>query len=55
MTEEEALAAGMPAMGSSLEWMNVAGQPGRPQYATDLGIPLTSFEQWAREHLRTGA
>lgn len=55
MTEEEALAAGMPAMGSSLEWMNVAGQPGRPRYATDLGIPLTSFEQWAREHLRTGA
>jgi uncharacterized protein YbjT (DUF2867 family) len=55
MTEEEALAAGMPAMGSSLEWMNVAGQPGRPQFAADLGIPLTSFEQWAREHLRTGA
>jgi uncharacterized protein YbjT (DUF2867 family) len=55
MTEEEAVTAGMPAMGASLEWMNVAGQPGRPQYATDLGIPLTSFEQWAREHLRTEA
>jgi uncharacterized protein YbjT (DUF2867 family) len=55
MTEEEALAAGMPAMGASLEWMNVAGQPGRPQYATDLGIPLTSFERWAQEHLRAEA
>lgn len=51
MTEEEALAAGMPAMGASLDWLNVAGQPGRPQYATDLGIPLTTFEQWARRHL----
>lgn len=55
MTEEEALAAGMPAMGTALEWLNVAGQPGRPRYARDLGIPLTSFEQWAQEHLRTGA
>lgn len=55
MTETEALAAGMPAMGTSLEWMNVAGQPGRPQYARDLGIPLTSFEQWAQEHLRAEA
>lgn len=51
MTEEEALAAGMPAMGAALEWLNVAGQPGRPEYARDLGIPLTTFEQWAREHL----
>jgi uncharacterized protein YbjT (DUF2867 family) len=51
MTEEEALAAGMPAMGAALEWLNVAGQPGRPEYARDLGIPLTTFEQWAHEHL----
>lgn len=55
LTVEEAMAAGMPAMGASLEWMNVAGQPARPQFATDLGIPLTSFEQWAHEELRTGA
>lgn len=55
MTEEEALAAGMPAMGASLEWMNVAGQPGRPRYATDLGIPLTSFERWTRENLSAEA
>ncbi|MEV0704126.1 NmrA family NAD(P)-binding protein [Saccharopolyspora sp. NPDC050389] len=55
MTEEEALAAGMPTMGASHEWLNVAGQPGRPQYARDLGIPLTSFEEWAQEHMRAKA
>lgn len=55
MTEEEALAAGMPAMGASHEWLNVAGQPGRPRYARDLGIPLTSFDAWARDHLPTDA
>ncbi|MEU7576667.1 NmrA/HSCARG family protein [Streptomyces sp. NPDC041068] len=52
MTEEEALAAGMPPMGSSYEWMNVAEQHGRPQHARDLGIPLTSFEAWARRYVR---
>ncbi|GAA0648317.1 NmrA/HSCARG family protein [Kutzneria viridogrisea] len=52
MTVAEALAAGMPAMGASHEWMNVAGQPARPQYARDLGIPLTSFDAWAQEYLR---
>lgn len=55
MTEEQALAAGMPAMGSSHEWLNVAGQPARPQYARDLGLPLTSFEEWAQQHLRPAA
>ncbi|MFI6925841.1 hypothetical protein ACIBIZ_38285 [Nonomuraea spiralis] len=55
MTEEQALAAGMPSMGSSHEWLNVAGQPARPQYARDLGLPLTSFEEWARQHLRPAA
>jgi uncharacterized protein YbjT (DUF2867 family) len=55
MTEEEAITAGMPAMGAAHEWLNVAGQPGRPQYARDLGIPLTSFEAWAQEHMRTHA
>ena len=55
MTEEEALAAGMPAMGASHEWLNVAGQPGCPQYSRDLGIPLTSFEEWAQEHMRAKA
>jgi uncharacterized protein YbjT (DUF2867 family) len=52
MTEEEALAAGMPAMGATHEWLNVAGQPGRPQYARDLGLPLTSFEEWTRQRIR---
>lgn len=52
MTEEEALAAGMPAMGASHEFVNVAGQPGRPEYAKELGIPLTGFDTWARKHLR---
>ncbi|MFF3852818.1 NmrA/HSCARG family protein [Micromonospora sp. NPDC002575] len=51
MTEEEATAAGMPPMGATHEWMNVVGQPGRPEYARDLGLPLTSFADWAREHL----
>jgi uncharacterized protein YbjT (DUF2867 family) len=55
MTEEEAVAAGMPAMGASHKWLNVAGQPGRPQFARDLGIPLTSFEEWAEEHMRAKA
>ncbi|GLY89135.1 NmrA family NAD(P)-binding protein [Actinoallomurus iriomotensis] len=55
MTEEEALAAGMPAMGATHEWLNVTGQPGRPEYARALGLPLTSFEEWAREHLRAAA
>ncbi|MBB5076412.1 NmrA family NAD(P)-binding protein [Nonomuraea endophytica] len=51
MTEEQALAAGMPAMGIAHEWMNVAGQPARPRYAEDLGLPLTTFEEWAGRHL----
>lgn len=29
--------------------------PGRPQFARDLGIPLTSFEEWAQEHMRAKA
>ncbi|WP_405984050.1 NmrA family NAD(P)-binding protein [Streptomyces sp. NBC_00872] len=55
MTVDEATAAGMPGMGASHEWMNVAGQPGRPEYARDLGIPLTSFQTWARKHMRASA
>lgn len=55
MTEDEAIAAGMPAMGANHEWLNAAGQPARPQYARDLGIPLTSFEEWAQEHLQPTA
>ncbi|MFF4053427.1 NmrA/HSCARG family protein [Streptomyces chartreusis] len=49
MTVEEAIAAGMPRVGAAHELYNVVGQPARPQYARDLGIPLTSFEEWARQ------
>ncbi|WP_326559599.1 NmrA family NAD(P)-binding protein [Micromonospora sp. NBC_01796] len=53
MTEEEALAAGMPAWASvSHGRINVTGQPARPEYARALGIPLTTFEEWANDHLR---
>ncbi|OKK00318.1 NmrA family NAD(P)-binding protein [Amycolatopsis sp. CB00013] len=51
MTVEQAVAAGMPPMGASHEWLNVIGQPGRPEFARDLGIPLTGFDGWARKYL----
>ncbi|MGN5635757.1 NmrA family NAD(P)-binding protein [Streptomyces sp. AC154] len=51
MTETQARAAGMPGPGASHEYLNVAGQPGRPEYARDLGIPLTTFETWARTYM----
>ena len=55
MTEAEALAAGMPAFASlPMELMNLTGQPARPEFARALGIPLTSFDQWAQDHLATG-
>jgi uncharacterized protein YbjT (DUF2867 family) len=53
MTEQEALAAGMPAYAAvPHERLNVAGQPARPEYARALGIQLTSFEAWAGEYVR---
>ncbi|WP_338065560.1 NmrA family NAD(P)-binding protein [Amycolatopsis antarctica] len=52
MTEQEALAAGMPAMGASHKWLNVSGQPGRPQFVRHFGIPLTSLAEWAQEHMQ---
>lgn len=55
MTEREALAAGMPAMGAHHEWLNAVPQPGRPRYARELGLPLTSFDAWAQEHMRADA
>ncbi len=52
MTEREAVDAGMPPYSSlPMQLMNVAGQPARPEFARALGIPLTSFERWAREHM----
>ncbi|MFD4406183.1 NmrA family NAD(P)-binding protein [Nocardia sp. NPDC058499] len=53
MTEEQAVAAGMPPMGASHAFMNVEGQPARPEYARALGIPLTGFGSWARQHMRS--
>jgi uncharacterized protein YbjT (DUF2867 family) len=51
LTEAEALAAGMPPMGAAHEWLNLVGQPARPQYATDLDIPLTTFDTWLNTNL----
>ncbi|NJP88263.1 NmrA/HSCARG family protein [Nonomuraea sp. FMUSA5-5] len=52
LTMEEAIAAGMPGPGvMSHEFINVAGQPARPEYARALGLPLTTFEEWAHRHL----
>ncbi|RBQ14377.1 NmrA/HSCARG family protein [Spongiactinospora rosea] len=51
MTQEEALAGGMPPMGATLDWLNEAGQPARPEYAKALGIPLTPFAQWAQKYM----
>lgn len=42
-------------MGASLEWMNVAGQPARPEFALELGVPVTSFETWAGTVFRADA
>ncbi|MER5650750.1 NmrA family NAD(P)-binding protein [Streptosporangium sp. NPDC002524] len=56
MTAEEAIAAGMPRWGvTSHEFLNAAGQRARPEYARALGIPLTTFGEWANEHLRAAA
>ena len=51
MTMEEAVAAGLTPAGASHEFMNLAVQPARPEYARALGITLTSFPEWARKHL----
>ncbi|GII93892.1 NmrA family NAD(P)-binding protein [Sinosporangium siamense] len=56
MTLEEAVAAGMPGAGvASHEFVEVVGQPARPEYARDLGIPLTTFERWAHTYLTPAA
>ncbi|MFG2161177.1 NmrA family NAD(P)-binding protein [Streptomyces olivaceus] len=55
MTKEEAVAAGMPDMGLGQASLNEHPQPARPAFARDLGIPLTDFSTWAREHLPASA
>ncbi|MGW4854389.1 NmrA/HSCARG family protein [Streptomyces sp. NPDC004288] len=49
MDVAEALAAGMPAWGAGHEWNNAVLQPARPEFARELGIPLTTFAAWAAE------
>ncbi|MFI0933275.1 NmrA family NAD(P)-binding protein [Streptomyces sp. NPDC021019] len=51
MDLDEALAAGMPAWGAGHLWSNAITQPARPELATELGIPVTSFAAWADRHL----
>ncbi|MEU2955193.1 NmrA family NAD(P)-binding protein [Streptomyces xanthochromogenes] len=51
MNLEEALAAGMPKWGAGHEWNNAVLQPARPEFARELGIPLTTFAEWADEQL----
>lgn len=51
MTAKEAVAAGAPAYSVRHEWQNEVGHPARPEFARALGIPLTSFAEWAETHL----
>ncbi|MCX5402296.1 NmrA family NAD(P)-binding protein [Streptomyces sp. NBC_00102] len=55
MTEEQARAAGMGDMGATHAFMEAVGHPARPQFARALGIDVTSFEEWAHQHLRNTA
>ncbi|GAA3758039.1 NmrA family NAD(P)-binding protein [Streptomyces tremellae] len=55
MALDEAVAAGMPPMGAGHQMMNETGQPARPEFARALGVPLTSFEEWARTRLTPAA
>lgn len=50
MTLEEALAAGLTPAGATHDWMNAFPQPGRPEYARALGVDVTGFAQWVRDH-----
>ncbi|MEU8760063.1 NmrA/HSCARG family protein [Streptomyces sp. NPDC048659] len=52
MTLEEALDAGMPPWGAGHEWNNAVLQPARPAFARELGIPLTTFAEWAHTQPR---
>ncbi|CAL9291666.1 NmrA/HSCARG family protein [Streptomyces sp. SudanB182_2057] len=51
MSLQEALDAGMPTWGAGHEWNNALLQPARPEFAQKLGIPLTTFAEWADEQL----
>ncbi|MEU4047479.1 NmrA family NAD(P)-binding protein [Streptomyces antibioticus] len=49
MSLEEALDAGMPTWAAGHEWNNAVLQPARPELARELGIPVTTFAEWADE------
>ena len=49
MTVEQARAAGMPEMGADHDRLNETGMAGRPEFARELGLPLTGFADWAGE------
>ncbi|MFE8018228.1 NmrA family NAD(P)-binding protein [Streptomyces antibioticus] len=51
MSLEEALDAGMPTWAAGHEWNNAVLQPARPEFARELGIPVTTFAEWADEQL----
>ncbi|MGC9376579.1 NmrA/HSCARG family protein [Streptomyces sp. MH13] len=51
MSLEEALDAGMPTWGAGHEWNNAVLQPARPEFARELGVPVTTFAEWADEQL----
>ncbi|MFD4788731.1 hypothetical protein ACFWN1_17055 [Streptomyces sp. NPDC058459] len=35
--------------GAGHEWNNAVLQPARPEFARELGVPLTTFAEWADE------
>jgi DNA-binding MarR family transcriptional regulator len=52
MTPEQAIAAGASPFAVQNDWQNEIGHPARPEFARALGIPLTSFADWAQAHLK---
>ncbi|MFD6100484.1 NmrA family NAD(P)-binding protein [Nocardiopsis flavescens] len=50
MTLEQALAAGLHPTAVGHDWLNAVPQPGRPADARRLGLDVTPFERWVREH-----
>lgn len=51
MTLEQARAAGLPETAVGHDRMNKTGMVGRPEFARALGLPLTTFAEWAQEEL----
>ncbi|WP_399894789.1 NmrA/HSCARG family protein [Streptomyces sp. BBFR51] len=55
LTEDEAVAAGMPDMGFGQSHLNESPQPALPEFARKLGLSPTSFETWVRERMPVAA